>query len=144
MRTSQGATIRERQDRAVRWLTQFSLPTGPTAVDAAIKAIALPVIGQECSITAAPAPPAGTVIVTVNPPAVPTALRLDVHLGERDGITGITGSTSFDTNRVGDQATLTLIDGIPASATRVQARFKKGDDVWEQTADPCSPNCEGC
>lgn len=78
-------------------------------------------------------------IVTVDPPAVPTALRLEVNIGERDGIidvTGITGSTSFETNRDGDQATLTLIDGVPASATRVQVRFQKGDDVWELTADP--------
>jgi hypothetical protein len=78
-------------------------------------------------------------MVTVNPPAVPTAVRLDVNIGERDGIievTGITGSTSFETNRVGDQATLTLIDGVPALATRVQVRFKKGDDVWELAADP--------
>jgi len=115
----------------------FSLPTGPTAVDVAIMAIALPVIGQECSITAA-TPNAGTVIVTVNPPAVPTPLRLEVNIGERDGIigvTGITGSTSFETNRDGDQVSLTLIDGVPASATRIQVRFKKGDDVWELTAD---------
>jgi hypothetical protein len=117
----------------------FSLPTGPTLVDVAIKAIALPVIGQECSIIAAPTPDAGTVIVTVSPPAVPTPLRLDVNIVERDGIVGVTGirgSTSFETNHVGDQASLTLIDGIPASATRVQVRFKKGDDVWELTADP--------
>lgn len=80
----------------------------------------------------------GHVIVTVNPPAVPTSLRLDVKVGERDGIIGVTGiggSTSFETNRVGDGATLTLIDGVPVSATRVQVRFKKGDDVWELTAD---------
>ena len=116
----------------------FSQPSGPTAVDVAISAIALPVIGQECSIAAAPTPDAGTVIVTVNPPAVPTSLRLDVNVSERDGIigvTGITGSTSFETNRVGDGATLTLIDGVPASAARIQVRFKKGDDVWELTAD---------
>lgn len=117
----------------------FSVPTGPTAVDVAIKAIALPVIGQECSITAAPTPDAGTVTVTVTPPAVPTPVRLEVNIDERDGIigvTGITGSTSFETNRVGDQLSLTLIDGIPASATRIAVRFKKGDDVWELTADP--------
>lgn len=29
-----------------------------------------------------------------------------------------------------------MIDGVPATATRVQVRFKKGDDVWELTADP--------
>lgn len=52
------------------------------------------------------------------------------------GVTGITGSTSFETNRIGDQATLPLIDGVPASATRVQVRFKKGDNVRELTADP--------
>ena len=116
----------------------FSQPSGPTAVDVAISAIALPVIGQECSIAAASTPDIGTVIVTVNPPAVPTPLRLDVNISERDGIigvTGITGSTSFETNRLGNGATLTLIDGVPASATRVQVRFKKGDDVWELAAD---------
>lgn len=116
----------------------FSQPSGPTAGAVALKAIALPVIGQECSITAAATPDAGTVIVTVNPPAVPTSLRLDVNVSERDGIigvTGITGSTGFETNRVGGGATLTLIDGVPASATRIQVRFKKGDDVWELTAD---------
>ena len=31
---------------------------------------------------------------------------------------------------------LTLIDGLPASATRVQVHFKQGNDVWELTADP--------
>lgn len=116
----------------------YSQPSGRTAVDVAISAIALPIIGQECSIDATPAKGIGHVIVTVNPPAVPTSLRLDVKVGERDGIigvTGIAGSTSFETNRVGDGATLTLIDGVPASATRVQVRFKKGDDVWELTAD---------
>lgn len=116
----------------------FSQPSGPTAVDVAISAIALPVIGQECSITAAPTPDAGTVSLTVNPPAVPSTLRLDVNVSERDGVigvTGITGSTSFETTRVGDGATLTLIDGVPASAARIQVRFKKGDDVWELTAD---------
>ena len=117
----------------------FSLPAGPTAVAVALKAIELPVIGQECSITAAPTPDSSTVIVTVDPPAVPYPLRLNVNVDERDGIIGVTvvtGSTSFETNRIGDQATLTLIDGVPASATRVQVRFKKGDDVWELTADP--------
>jgi hypothetical protein len=116
----------------------FSQPSGPTAVDVAISAIALPVIGQECSIDATPAKGIGHVIVTVNPPAVPTSLRLDVNVSERDGIigvTGIKGITRFETNRVGDGATLTLIDGVPASATRIQVRFKKGDDVWELTAD---------
>lgn len=116
----------------------FSQPVGPTAVDVAIKAIGLPVIGWECSITAAPTPDAGTVTVTVNPPAVPTTLRLDVNVSEHDGIigvTGIAGSTSFETDRVDDQVILTLVDGIPASATRFQVRFKKGDDVWELTAD---------
>ncbi len=115
------------------------MPAGPTAVDFALKAIELPVIGQQCSITVAPTPDDSTVIVTVDPPAVPYPLRLNVNLDERDGIigvTGITGSTTFETNRTGDQATLTLIDGVPASATRVQVRFKKGDDVWELTADP--------
>jgi hypothetical protein len=116
----------------------FSQPSGRTAVDVAIGAIALPVIGQECSIDATPAKGIGHVIVTVNPPAVPTSLRLDVNVSERDGIigvTGIKGITRFETNRVGDGATLTLIDGVPASATRIQVRFKKGDDVWELTAD---------
>ncbi len=116
----------------------FSVPIGPTAVDIAIRAIALPVIGQQCSIVAAPTSNAGTVMVTVNPPAVPTALRLEMSIVERDGIigvTGITGSTRFATNRVGDQVNLTLIDGLPASAARVQVRFKKGNDVWELTAD---------
>ena len=64
----------------------FSQPSGRTAVDVAIGAIALPVIGQECSIDATPAQGIGHVIVTVNPPAVPTSLRLDVKVGERDGI----------------------------------------------------------
>ncbi len=116
----------------------FSQPSGPTAVDVAIKAIALPVIGQDCSIIAAPTSDAGTVVVTVNPPAVPTSLSLDVNVSERDGIIGvtaITGSTSFETNVVDGQVTLTLVDGVPASATRFQVRFKKGDDVWELTAD---------
>jgi len=116
----------------------FSLPTGLTAVDVAMRAIALPVIGQECSISAAPSPDAGFVIVTVDPPATPTSLRFTVAVAERDGTTGvtsITGSTRFETNRTGDQTTLTFIDGVPAKATRIQVRFKKGDDVWELTAD---------
>lgn len=117
----------------------FSLPAGPAPVDVAIDAIGLPVIGQQCSITAAPTADGSTVTVTVDPPAVPTSLRFDVRVGERDGVigvTGITGSTSFETNRVGDRATLTLKGGVPASATRIQVRFKKGDDVWELTTDP--------
>jgi hypothetical protein len=116
----------------------FSQPSGRTAVDVAIGAVALPVIGQECSITAAPTSDAGTVAVTVNPPAVPTSLSLGVNVSERDGIigvTGIAGGTSFKTNVVNGQVTLTLVDGVPASATRIQVRFKKGDDVWELTAD---------
>lgn len=116
----------------------FSKPSGPTALDIAIDAIGLPVVGWECSITAAPTSDAGTVIVTVDPPAVPTSLRLEVNVSERDGVigvTGITGSTSFETSSVDDQVTLTLVDGVPASATRFQVRFKKGDDVWELTAD---------
>ena len=116
----------------------FSKPSGSTAVDVAIGAIGLPVVGWECSLAAVPTSAAGTVIVTVNPPAVPTSLRLDVNVSERDGVigvTGITGSTSFETNSVDDQVTLTLVDGVPASATRFQVRFKKGDDVWELTAD---------
>lgn len=116
----------------------FSQPSGLTAADVAVSAIGLPIIGWECSITAAPTVDASTVIVTVNPPAAPASLRFDVNVSERDGIigvTGITGSTSFEINRVGDGATLTLIDGVPESASRIQVRFKKGDDVWELTAD---------
>ncbi len=115
----------------------YSQPSGPTAVDIAMRAVAMPVIGQECSMVAAPTADAGTVTVTVTPPAVPATLRLDVSVSERDGVvgvTGITGSTSFEINRTGDGATLTLLDGVPASATRIQVRFKKGDDVWELTA----------
>lgn len=116
----------------------FSKPSGPTAVDVAIGAIGLPVVGWECSITAVRSSDAETVIVKVNPPAVPTSLRLEVNVSERDGVIGvtsITGSTSFETNSVDNQVTLTLVDGVPASATRFQVRFKKGDDVWELTAD---------
>ena len=61
-----------------------------------------------------------------------------MNVSARDGIigvTGITASTSLETERLGDRATLTLLAGVPASAIRILVRFKKGDDLWELTAD---------
>jgi hypothetical protein len=117
----------------------FSLPQGPTPVDVAIRAIGLPVIGLECSITGSPTSDANLVRVTARPPTVPTPLQLDVTIAEHDGIVGVTavtGSTTFEVNNTGATPTLQLLDGVPASTVRVAVRFKKGDDVWEITADP--------
>ena len=121
----------------------LSLPAGSSAVDVAIKAIALPVIGLECSITGAPAVEDGVVTVTVDPPAVPTPLQMDVTVSQSAGIigvTGIKGSTNFETDSTGDVPSLTVLDGLPSSAVSVQIRFKKGDDVWFLSADPTVGN----
>jgi hypothetical protein len=77
--------------------------------------------------------------VTTSPPAVPAPLQLAVTIAERDGVVGataITGSTTFKVTNTGATPTLQVLDGVPASTVRVAVRFKKGDDVWELTADP--------
>ena len=117
----------------------FSLPKGPTPVDFAIKAIALPVIGLECSITAIPTANDNVVSVLVDPPAVPAPLQLDVTISETDDVIGVTridGATTFEVTTTAPTPSLRLLDGVPSSAQRVQVRFKKGDDVWELSADP--------
>lgn len=117
----------------------FSLPEGRTAIDLAMKSIELPVVGFECSITGSPTSDPNVVRVTVRPPAVPTPLQLDVTIAQRDGVAGVTaiaGSTTFKVTNTGAAPTLQLLSGVPASTARVAVRFKKGDDVWELTADP--------
>lgn len=117
----------------------FSLPEGRTAIDVAMKAIELPVVGFECSITGSPTSDPNVVRVTVRPPAVPTPLQLDVTIAQRDGVAGVTaiaGSTTFKVTNTGAAPTLQLLSEVPASTARVAVRFKKGDDVWELTADP--------
>lgn len=117
----------------------FSLPQGPTPVDVAIKTIGLPVIGFDCSISGAPTSDPNVVRVTARPPAVPTPLQLDVTIAQSDGVVGataITGSTTFKVTTTGATPSLQLLGGVPASAVRVAVRFKKGDDVWEVTANP--------
>jgi len=117
----------------------FSLPQGPTPVDVAIKAIGLPVIGLECSITGIPTADDNVIDVLVEPPAVPAALDLAVTISETVDVIGVTrieGTTSFEVTTTGGTPSLRLLDGVPSSAQRVQVRFKKGDDVWELSADP--------
>lgn len=117
----------------------FSLPKGPALVDVAIKAIALPVIGLECSITGAPTEDENVVSVSVEPPAVPVPLQLDVTISETNdsiGVTRIDGSTSFEITNSEELTSVRLLDGVPSSAERMQVRFKKGEDVWELSADP--------
>jgi len=117
----------------------FSLPQGPTPVDVAMKAIGLPVIGLECSISGTPTADANVVNVLVDPPAVPAALGLDVTISETNDVIGVTridGGTSFEITTTEATPSLRLLDGVPTSAQRVQVRFKKGDDVWELSADP--------
>ena len=117
----------------------FSLPEGRTAIDVAMKSIELPVVGFECSITGSPTSDPNVVRVTVRPPAVPTPLQLDVTIAQRDGVAGVTaiaGSTTFKVTNTGAAPSLQLLSGVPASTARVAVRFKKGDDVWELTADP--------
>ena len=85
----------------------------------------------------------GVVTVTVDPPAVPTPLQMDVTVSQSAGIigvTGIKGSTNFETASTGDVPSLTVLDGLPSSAVSVQIRFKKGDDVWFLSADPTVGN----
>ena len=96
-------------------------------------------IGHECSITAAPTADDHVVSVVVDPPAVPVPLHLDVTVSETDGVIGVTridGATSFKVSATAATPSLRLLDGVPSSAERVQVRFKKGDDVWELSADP--------
>jgi len=72
-------------------------------------------------------------------PAVPIPLQLDVTIAQRDGVAGVTAiaaSTTFKVTNTGAAPSLQLLSGVPASTARVAVRFKKGDDVWELTADP--------
>lgn len=115
----------------------YSLPSGRTALDVAMKTVAMPVIGLECGISATPTADPNVALVTVEPPATPQTLQLTVTVVERDGAIGaiaIGGTTQFEA----DATNLRLGSGVPAAAARVQVRFKKGEDVWELTAEPTS------
>lgn len=117
----------------------FSLPAGTEPVDVAIKAIALPVLGLECGITAQPNPDGSNVSVSIEPPAAPTRLELDVTIGSTDdavGVTSINGNLSVKITDTGLVPTVRLLDGIPGSASSLKVRFKKGDDVWELSSEP--------
>lgn len=117
----------------------FSLPASTEPVDVAIKAIALPVLGLECGITARPNPDASSVSVNIEPPAAPTRLQLDVTIGSTDdavGVTSINGNLSVEITNTGLVPTVRLLDGVPDSASSLKVRFKKGDDVWELSSQP--------
>lgn len=119
----------------------FALPEGTPAVDVAARAVGLAVIGYDCNVTATAAGK-GNVLVSIDPPASSTFVSLMVRLAEIDdavAVTAIAGSTRFETDVVEGRATLTFRQPFPAGTAHVQVRFKKGDDVWELTADP-SPN----
>lgn len=113
----------------------FSLAHTTPKVDLAMKAIAMPVLGLECSIDAGPTSDPDVFTVAVGAPATPTPFDVTVALAERGDVAGaiaINGSTGFDTT----STELRLTSGLPDGAARVQIRFKKGDDVWELTAPP--------
>lgn len=115
----------------------FALGNGVPAVDVAVRAIGSAVVGYDCNITTS-APADGSVTVAIDPPAAATRLTLEVALVERDNavsVTAITGSTDFETSTVEGTATLTFREALPSDTAQVQVRFKKGDDVWELTAD---------
>jgi hypothetical protein len=119
----------------------FALPDGTPAVDVAVRAVGLAVIGYDCNVSAFVATE-GVVLVGIDPPASSTSVSLNLRIAEMDdaiAVTAITGSTGFETNIVDGGATLTFREALPAGTARVQVRFKKGDDVWELTADP-TPN----
>ena len=118
----------------------FALPVGTPAVDVAVRAVGLAIIGYDCNITASTATE-GVVLVSIDPPASSTLVSLNLRITEVDAVavTAITGLTGFGTDVVDGRATLTFREALPAGTARVQVRFKKGDDVWELTADP-TPN----
>lgn len=118
----------------------FALPDDVPAVDVAVRAIGLAVIGYDCNITTS-ALADGHVIVNIDPPASSTRVTLDVQLVETDNavaVTAITGLRSFETNVVDGVATLTFLGDLPPNSARTQVRFKKGDDVWELSAGSVS------
>ncbi len=113
----------------------FSLPSGPPVVDIALQAIAMPVLGLECSVDAVSTLDPDVITVNVEPPATPRPMKLTVTVAERDGTAGavaIEGSTQFETG----STDLRLTSSIPDDAARLQVRFKKGEDVWELTVAP--------
>lgn len=117
----------------------FSLPAGTEPVDVAIKSIALPVLGLECSITARPNPDGSTFTVNIEPPAVPSPLELDVAVRAGDDVVGVTGIDSgilIEVDSTDATPTVRLLGGIPESATTMSIRFKKGDDVWFLGSEP--------
>jgi hypothetical protein len=119
----------------------FALPAGTPAVDVAMRAVGRAVIGYDCNITATAAAD-GNVVVSVAPPASSTPVALNLRIAEVDdvvAVTAITGATEFETSVANGPPTLTFREELPAGTARVQVRFKKGDDVWELTADP-TPN----
>jgi hypothetical protein len=117
----------------------FSLPSGPTPVDVAMKAVGLSVLGLECSISGTANADGSIVTVTADPPAVPAPIQIHVGVSEHDGVIGVTNiSSGVDAvASVSDGVTsLRLRGGLPAATAQVQVRFKKGEDVWELSAEP--------
>lgn len=117
----------------------FSLPAGTEPAVVALKAIATSVIGLDCSITAVPPTGAGTVLVLVDPPAVPTSLRILIQVNKLDGVIGVTrihtAKTTFEIDTSNALPVLKMTLNRAPSAVRAQVRFKKGDDVWELTTN---------
>lgn len=119
----------------------FSLPSGTEPAEVALKAVSSAVIGLDCGVTAVPPATNGDpVIVLVDPPAVPSQLRIAVDVSATSGAVGVTRihtlKTTFDVDTSAQVPILTLTQNRAPTATRAQIRFKKGDDVWELSASP--------
>jgi hypothetical protein len=117
----------------------FSLPSGTKPAEVALKAVSSAVIGLDCGITAVPSTTSGDpVTVLIDPPAVPTQLRMMVVVSARNRAVGVTGihtlKTTFDIDTSAQVPVLTMTLNHAPSAVRAQVRFKKGDDVWELSA----------
>jgi hypothetical protein len=118
----------------------FSLPSGTKPAEVALKAVSSAVIGLDCGITAVPSINSGDpVTVLIDPPAVPTQLRMMVDVSARNGAVGVTGihtmKTTFDIDTSAQVPVLTMTLNHAPSAVRAQVRFKKGADIWELSAN---------
>lgn len=119
----------------------FSLPAGTPLVDVATGVLGSPVTGLDCGISGQLLADGETVVVTVTPPGVPAEFTVDVVVAERGdvaGVTAIVGATTVVASTNDGVPTVQLVEGVPESATEASVRFKKGEDVWELSADPFS------
>lgn len=117
----------------------FSLPSGTEPAEVALKAISSAVTGLDCGIAAVPPATSGDpLMVVIDPPAVPTQLRMTVDVTNSLGVVGVTRihtlRTTFDIDTSAQVPLLMLTTNRAPTAVRAQIRFKKGEDVWELTA----------